>query len=57
MLRYSIAFLVGAIVAGVFGFGLLTGTEALIAKVCFVISLLFTVAFLMYDPSRRQSEI
>ncbi|MCP5525283.1 MAG: DUF1328 domain-containing protein [Verrucomicrobiales bacterium] len=47
MLRYALIFLVVAIVAGVLGFGALSGTAAWIAKllvivflVCFVISLL-----------------
>jgi uncharacterized membrane protein YtjA (UPF0391 family) len=43
MLRYALLFLIVAIIAGVLGFGILAGTAAMIAKVCFV---LFLVLFL-----------
>jgi uncharacterized membrane protein YtjA (UPF0391 family) len=44
MLRYALIFLVVAIVAGVFGFGELSGTAAWIAKVLVVV---FLVLFLI----------
>ncbi len=43
MLTYSIVFLLVAILAGVLGFGVIAGTAATIAKVCFVV---FLVLFL-----------
>ena len=43
MLRYTIIFIVIALVAGVLGFGSLEGTAALIAKVCFVLFLIFAL--------------
>jgi uncharacterized membrane protein YtjA (UPF0391 family) len=47
MLRYALIFLVVAIIAGVLGFGSLSGTAALIAKVLLVVFLvLFVVGFL-----------
>lgn len=44
MLRYSLIFLVVAILAAALGFGSLSGLSATIAKVCFVI---FLVAALL----------
>jgi uncharacterized membrane protein YtjA (UPF0391 family) len=43
MLHYAIVFLLIAIVAGILGFGTLMGTAALIAKVLFVIFLIFAL--------------
>jgi uncharacterized membrane protein YtjA (UPF0391 family) len=43
MLNYAIIFLIVAILAGVLGFGVIAGTAATIAKVCFVV---FLVLFL-----------
>jgi uncharacterized membrane protein YtjA (UPF0391 family) len=43
MLNYALIFLIVAILAGVLGFGVVAGTAALIAKVCFVV---FLVLFL-----------
>lgn len=53
MLNYAIVFLLVAILAGVLGFGVVAGTAALIAKVCFVI---FLVLFLLslLGGGRRQ---
>ena len=57
MLKYAAIFLICAITAGVFGFNVLTGTGALLAKVGFVISLVMLTGSLLYDPARRRSEI
>jgi len=47
MLSYAITFLIIALIAGILGFGVIAGTAAAIAKVCFVIFLvLFAVALL-----------
>lgn len=43
MLHYAVIFLLIAIMAGVLGFGTLMGTAALIAKVLFVIFLIFAL--------------
>lgn len=44
MLSYSLFFLVVALIAGVLGFGVIAGTAATIAQVCFLI---FIVLFLV----------
>ena len=44
MLSYSILFLLLAIVAGALGFGVIAGTAAMIAKICFII---FVVLFVV----------
>ncbi len=47
MLSYAITFLIIALIAGVLGFGVIAGTAALIAKVCFVVFLvLFVLSFI-----------
>jgi uncharacterized membrane protein YtjA (UPF0391 family) len=43
MLHYVIVFIVIALIAGFLGFGSLSGTAALIAKICFGLFLLFAV--------------
>ncbi len=43
MLHYAIVFLVVAIIAAVLGFGNLAGDAAWIAKICFVVFLIFAV--------------
>jgi uncharacterized membrane protein YtjA (UPF0391 family) len=43
MLHYAIVFLIIALLAGILGFGVIAGTAAMIAKVCFVIFLVFAV--------------
>ena len=43
MLHYAILFIIIALVAGLLGFGSLSGTAALIAKVCFVLFLIVAV--------------
>jgi uncharacterized membrane protein YtjA (UPF0391 family) len=47
MLRYALIFLVVAIIAGVLGFGTLSGTAAWIAKVLVVIFLILFVVSLL----------
>ncbi len=48
MLHYSIVFLVVALIAALFGFGLIASTAAGIAKILFVVFLvLFVLSFLM----------
>lgn len=47
MLHYAVVFLVVAIVAAVLGFGVIAGTAAWIAKVCFIVFLVMAlIAFL-----------
>ena len=43
MLNYAVIFLIVALLAGVLGFGVVAGTAAMIAKICFVV---FLVLFL-----------
>ena len=43
MLHYAIVFLIISLIAAFLGFGSLAGTAALIAKVCFVIFLVFAI--------------
>lgn len=40
MLNYALIFLIVAILAGVLGFGVVAGTAAMVAKVCFVVFLI-----------------
>lgn len=47
MLHYALVFLIVAIIAAVLGFGFIAGTAAWIAKICFVVFLIFAIlAFL-----------
>lgn len=46
MLSYSILFLLLAIVAGALGFGVIAGTAAMIAKICFIIFVILFVVSL-----------
>lgn len=46
MLSYAITFLIVALVAGVLGFGVISGTAATIAKVLFVIFLVLFIVSL-----------
>ncbi len=43
MLSYAILFLIVALIAGVLGFGVVAGTAATIAKICFVVFLILFV--------------
>ncbi|HET7537854.1 MAG TPA: DUF1328 domain-containing protein [Candidatus Didemnitutus sp.] len=47
MIGYTITFLIIALIAGALGFGVIAGTAATIAKVCFVIFLVLFVASLL----------
>ena len=48
MLSWALTFLVVALIAGVLGFGVVAGTAASIAKICFVIFLvLFVIGLVM----------
>jgi uncharacterized membrane protein YtjA (UPF0391 family) len=47
MLSYAITFLIIALIAGVLGFGVVAGTAAMIAKVCFVVFLILFVVSLI----------
>lgn len=43
MLRYAVIFLVVALIAAILGFGVIAGTAAWIAKICFVIFLVLAI--------------
>jgi len=47
MLSYSIIFLIIALIAGILGFGVIAGTAAGIAKICFIIFLVLFAASLL----------
>ncbi|MBL8810714.1 MAG: DUF1328 domain-containing protein [Planctomycetaceae bacterium] len=51
MLRYSVAFLIIALIAGVLGFGLIGGMAYSAAKICFFIFLILAV--LSFVTGRR----
>ncbi len=47
MLRWSVTFLIVAIVAAILGFGALAGTAAYVAKILFVVALvIFIISFI-----------
>ncbi len=46
MLGYAITFLLIALIAGILGFGVIAGTAALIAKICFILFLVLFIATL-----------
>ena len=55
MLYWSVVFLIIALLAGVFGFGLIEGTSFMIAKVLFFIFLIvFIVSLIMGFSGRRR---
>jgi uncharacterized membrane protein YtjA (UPF0391 family) len=41
MLNYAILFLIIGLIAGVLGFGVIAGTAAAIARICFVVFIAF----------------
>jgi uncharacterized membrane protein YtjA (UPF0391 family) len=43
MLHYAVVFFIVAIIAAVLGFGVIAGTAALIAKVCFIVFLILAL--------------
>jgi uncharacterized membrane protein YtjA (UPF0391 family) len=47
MLGYALSFLLIAILAGVLGFGVIAGTAAVIAKICFVVFLVLFIFSLL----------
>ena len=47
MLGYALTFLLIAVLAGILGFGVIAGTAALIAKICFIFFLVLFVAALV----------
>jgi uncharacterized membrane protein YtjA (UPF0391 family) len=55
MLYWSLVFLIVALVAGLFGFGLIAGTSYMIAKVLFFVFLvIFIISLLMGFAGRRR---
>jgi uncharacterized membrane protein YtjA (UPF0391 family) len=54
MLNYAVIFLIIALLAGILGFGVIAGTAATIAKVCFVIFLVLFIASLLRGSGRKQ---
>lgn len=53
MLNYALVFLIIAILAGVLGFGVIAGTAAMVAKVCFVVFLVLFLFSLLSGGRRR----
>ncbi|HWA25264.1 MAG TPA: DUF1328 family protein [Lacunisphaera sp.] len=51
MLGYAVTFLLIALLAGILGFGVIAGTSALIAKICFVVFLVLFVFSLLRGRS------
>ena len=47
MLGYALTFILIALIAGVLGFGVIAGTAALIAKICFIFFLILFCATLL----------
>ena len=55
MLYWSLVFLVIAILAGLFGFGIIAGTSYMIAKVLFFVFLvIFVISLIMGATGRRR---
>ena len=52
MLNYALIFLIIAILAGVLGFGVVAGTAAMVAKICFVVFLILFVVSLLSGRRR-----
>ena len=53
MLSYAIIFLIIALIASVLGFGVVAGTAATIAKICFVVFLILFVVSLIRGRGRN----
>ncbi len=47
MLSYTLTFILIALIAGILGFGVIAGTAATIAKICFVFFLVLFLASLL----------
>ena len=54
MLRYSLLFLLIAVLAGVFGFTNVAGTSYVVAKVCFFVFLVLFVVSLFFGRGSRE---
>jgi uncharacterized membrane protein YtjA (UPF0391 family) len=53
MVHYTIVFFVIAIIAAVLGFGVVAGTAALIAKICFFVFLVIAILSLVSGRKPR----
>ena len=53
MLHYTLIFLVVALIAGLLGFGVVAGTAASVAKICFLVFLVLFFVSLIRDSTRR----
>ena len=56
MRKYTTLPLLIALIAGILGFGVMSGLGAIIAKVVFGLSLFCLVLALLYDPREKYSE-
>lgn len=54
MLNWTFLFLLVGLIAGILGFGVIAGTAALIAKICFVIFLVLFVSGLVAERGRSR---
>jgi uncharacterized membrane protein YtjA (UPF0391 family) len=54
MLNWTFLFLLVGLIAGILGFGVIAGTAALIAKICFVIFLVLFLGGMLTDRSKKQ---
>ena len=52
MLHYTIVFFIIAIIAAVLGFGVIAGTAAFIAKICFFVFLVVAVVSMLMGGKR-----
>lgn len=52
MLGWAITFLIIALIAGLFGFGMVTGTAMTAAKICFFVFLVLFVLSLIFPRIR-----
>jgi uncharacterized membrane protein YtjA (UPF0391 family) len=52
MLGWAVTFLIIALIAGVFGFGVVAGTAAEIAKILFLVFLVLFVVSLLFGRAR-----
>jgi uncharacterized membrane protein YtjA (UPF0391 family) len=55
MLNWTITFLVIALIAGILGFGVVAGTAAQIAQICFVIFLVLFIVGLFRGSGRGRN--
>ena len=52
MLHYTVVFFIIAIIAAVLGFGVIAGTAALIAKICFFVFLVVAIVSMLMGGKR-----